>query len=100
MNIVGLEQEGGKPVGEFLIDRHEVTNKEFKAFVDAGGYTDTSYWKHAFYGEGVAYAAADAMSTFIDRTNRPGPANWEAGTYPDGTENNMTMNSTIAGMAV
>ncbi|MBL7964673.1 MAG: SUMF1/EgtB/PvdO family nonheme iron enzyme [Flavobacteriales bacterium] len=86
MNIVGLEQEGGKRVGEFLIDRYEVTNKEFKAFVDAGGYADTSYWRHAFYGKGVAYTAADAMATFIDRTNRPGPANWEAGTYPDGTE--------------
>lgn len=86
MNIVGLEQEGGKAVGEFLIDRHEVTNKEFKAFVDAGGYTDPRFWEHAFYGAGVELHAAEAMSKFIDRTNIPGPANWEAGTYPDGTE--------------
>ena len=87
MNIVGLEQEGGKQVGEFLIDKYEVSNKEFKAFVDAGGYTDTSYWQHSFYARGVAYSAAEAMAVFKDKTDQPGPANWEAGTYPDGMEN-------------
>ncbi len=87
MYIVGLEQEGGKQVGEFLIDKYEVTNKEFKVFVDAGGYSDSSYWKHPFYAKGTAHSAAEAMAMFIDKTNLPGPANWEAGTYPDGTEN-------------
>jgi hypothetical protein len=38
MNIVGLESYGGKNVYEFLIDRFEITNKEFKKFVDADGY--------------------------------------------------------------
>jgi len=86
MYIVGLEQTGGKQVGEFLIDKYEVSNKEFKAFVDAGGYMDTGYWHHPFYAKGVEYAAAEAMATFKDKTNQPGPATWEAGTYPDGME--------------
>ncbi len=87
MYIVGLEQTGGKEVGEFLIDKYEVSNKEFKAFVDAGGYTDTSYWQHPFYAMGVEYSATEAMAPFKDKTDQPGPANWEAGTYPDGMEN-------------
>lgn len=87
MYIVGLEQNGGKQVGEFLMDKYEVCNGDFKAFVDAGGYSDTSYWNHPFYGKGVVYSPADAMAAFMDKTGRPGPANWEAGTYPDGLEN-------------
>ncbi len=86
MNIVGLEQEGGKQVGEFLIDRYEVTNKQFKAFVDAGGYNNNSFWKYQFYDHGKDIPAVEAISKFVDKTGRPGPANWEAGTYPDGME--------------
>jgi class 3 adenylate cyclase len=44
MYIVGLEQEGGKGVPAFLMDKHEVTNKEFKEFLVSDGYSDTSYW--------------------------------------------------------
>jgi formylglycine-generating enzyme required for sulfatase activity len=36
----------------FLIDRHEVTNRQFKAFVDAGGYRDRQFWKVAFVRDG------------------------------------------------
>lgn len=87
MYIVGLEQEAGKQVGEFLIDRYEVTNKQFKAFIEAGGYTNTFFWKFPFYSNGEEISSADAYAKFVDKTGRRGPANWEAGTYPDGLEN-------------
>lgn len=87
MNIVGLEQNAGKAVGEFLIDRYEVTNKQFKAFIEAGGYTNASFWKYPFYSNGKEISPADAFANFVDKTGRRGPANWEAGTYPDGLEN-------------
>lgn len=86
MYIVGLEQTGGKEVEEFLMDRYEVTNKEFKKFVDAGGYSDKKYWKYPFYSNGKEIPIESALAIFVDRTGRPGPANWEAGTYPDGKE--------------
>lgn len=86
MYVVGLESYGGKQVGEFLIDRFEVTNKQFKNFVDAGGYTNKSYWP-AIYADGKLIAFESAVSKFIDKTGRQGPANWEAGTYPDGQGN-------------
>src|SRR5216684_2867938 len=33
---------------DFLIDKFEVTNREFKKFVDAGGYRERKYWKLPF----------------------------------------------------
>ena len=87
MAIVGLEQEAGKEVGEFLIDRFEVTNKDFKAFVDAGGYTNKTLWNYPIYSNQKEESFESARTQFIDRTGRQGPANWEAGTYPDGQEN-------------
>jgi dienelactone hydrolase len=86
MYIVGLENYGGKQVGEFLMDRFEVTNKQFKVFVDADGYTNKSYWP-VIYADGKPVPFESAVLKFIDKTGRQGPANWEAGTYPDGQGN-------------
>jgi hypothetical protein len=33
---------------EFAIAKYEVTNREFKEFVDAGGYDDPTYWEGSF----------------------------------------------------
>ena len=32
----------------FFMDRYEVTNKQFKEFVDNGGYRNQEYWKNKF----------------------------------------------------
>ena len=87
MYIVGLEQEGGKMVDEFLIDKYEVSNKEFKAFIDAGGYSNKDYWKFPFYLDNQEISFETAIKNFVDKTGRTGPANWEAGSYPNGSEN-------------
>jgi hypothetical protein len=34
----------GEKVNDFLIDQFEVTNSEYKEFVDAGGYENKEYW--------------------------------------------------------
>ena len=31
-------------LGSYEIGKYEVTNEEFKEFVDDGGYEDSSYW--------------------------------------------------------
>lgn len=87
MNIVGLEQHGGKNVSDFLMDIHEVTNKDYKKFVDAGGYREKKYWDYPFVSENKELAWEQAINLFIDKTEKPGPATWEAGTYPDGKDN-------------
>ena len=87
MRIIGLEKYGGKQVGEFLADRYEVTNKEYKNFIDAGGYTNKSYWNYPIYLDGKEISWESAMKGFVDKTGKQGPANWEVGNYPDGKEN-------------
>jgi cephalosporin-C deacetylase-like acetyl esterase len=67
----------------FFLDRFEVTNKQYKDFVDAGGYHKPEYWTHEFNKEGEVLTFEEAMSEFTDRSGRPGPATWEASDYPD-----------------
>jgi len=87
MNLIGLESYGPRSVDEFLMDKYEVTNAKFKAFVDAGGYTNKAYWKFPIYSnDGSVISQQSALALFIDRTGRRGPATWEAGNYPDGQE--------------
>ena len=76
--------DGTAEVPEFLADRFEVTNRQFKAFVAAGGYGDPRYWKHEFTRDGRVLSRAETMTAFVDRTGRPGPATWEAGDFPEG----------------
>lgn len=87
MNIVGLESQGGKDVPSFLIDKYEVSNKQFKEFMKAGGYTNKKFWTHPIYRNKKEILLDTALALLVDKTGRPGPANWEAGTYPDGQEN-------------
>jgi class 3 adenylate cyclase/dienelactone hydrolase len=87
MYIVGLEQYGPREVKEFLMDKYELTNSKFKAFMDAGGYSNKTYWNYPIYSNGKLIPFESAIKLFTDKTGRQGPANWEAGTYPDGQEN-------------
>jgi formylglycine-generating enzyme required for sulfatase activity/dienelactone hydrolase/predicted Ser/Thr protein kinase len=69
-------------LGGFWIDTFEVTNRQFKAFVDAGGYRKAEFWKHLFIREGRELVRDQAMRELVDKTGQPGPAGWELGTYP------------------
>jgi cephalosporin-C deacetylase-like acetyl esterase len=71
----------------FFIDRYEVTNKQFKEFVDKGGYRNPQYWKNEFINNGKNITLEKVLSEFTDKTGRQGPATWEAGDYPDGQDN-------------
>ncbi len=86
MNLVGLESYGPKQVGEFLIDKYEVTNADYKAFMEAGGYTNPRFWTYPIYSNGKTIPLTAAMTLFVDRTGRLGPSTWEAGSYPDGQD--------------
>jgi len=77
---------GTLPLGAFFIDRFEVTNREFKAFVDARGYDTSAYWREPFVKDGRTISREDAMSHFRDSTGRPGPSSWELGAYPQGQD--------------
>ncbi|MDX2415208.1 MAG: SUMF1/EgtB/PvdO family nonheme iron enzyme [Bacteroidales bacterium] len=70
----------------FYIDKYEVTNRQFKVFVDHGGYSLHELWKHEFIKEGKKLSWEEAMTGFVDKTGRQGPSTWEAGDYPEGQE--------------
>jgi len=74
-------------IPDFRLDRFEVTNRQYKAFVDAGGYRDQSIWSEPFTEGGLPVPWAQAVERFVDRTNRPGPSTWVAGDYADGQDN-------------
>lgn len=87
LNIPGLDHLDSVQVGEFLMDKFETTNKEFKEFLDHGGYQKKEYWKHPLLKNGRALPWEDAMKELVDATGRPGPSTWELGNYPEGKEN-------------
>jgi predicted Ser/Thr protein kinase len=73
-----------EPIPGFWIDRYEVTNRQFKEFVDHGGYQKPEYWKEPFERSGKTITWEQAMTEFRDETGRPGPSTWRLGSYPDG----------------
>ena len=84
--IPGLDQLPEVPLDGYLIDRHEVTNEEFKRFVDAGGYQKRDFWKQPLTRDRRSVPWGEAIALFRDATGRPGPATWELGTFPKGME--------------
>ena len=71
-------------VPDFWIGRFEVTNREFKRFVEAGGYRTPQFWKEPIVENGRTLTWHASIPKFRDRTGRPGPSTWVLGTYPEG----------------
>jgi formylglycine-generating enzyme required for sulfatase activity/DNA-binding winged helix-turn-helix (wHTH) protein/dienelactone hydrolase len=83
-NLLGSDRHA---IPAFAIARTEVTNREFKEFIDAGGYDDEQYWR----GLDFVYRAQElqwpeARKLFVDSTGRPGPAAWQLSTYAAGQD--------------
>jgi len=83
VRVAGAETDAGT-LPDFYVDRYEVTNRQFKEFVDSGGYRSPDYWTHEFTDGETLLDRDEAMARFVDRTERPGPATWEGGSYPEG----------------
>ena len=73
-------------MADFFINRYEVTNREYQAFVNAGGYEQPEYWEYNFELDGKEIAWDEAMPRFIDTTGQPGPSTWIGGAYPEGQD--------------
>jgi iron(II)-dependent oxidoreductase len=66
------------PVEGLFLDRYAVTNREYFAFVESGGYEQMSLWDEAIW---------PAVLGFVDTTGQPGPRFWANGTFVAGEEN-------------
>jgi len=82
--LPGLDHMEAEPIAAFLMDRHPVTNCEFKRFVDDGGYRWEEFWCEPFLVGDRVVSRAEAMSLLTDGVGQPGPARWEMGEYPPG----------------
>ncbi|MBA3296076.1 MAG: SUMF1/EgtB/PvdO family nonheme iron enzyme, partial [Acidobacteria bacterium] len=73
-------------LADYWVDKYEVTNRDFRRFVDAGGYRDRKYWTTPFRRGDRVLTFEEAMAGFRDATGRQGPATWELGSYAEGQE--------------
>jgi len=73
-------------VDDFLIDKYEVTNQQYREFIRTGGYEDRKYWTHVFTKEGKTLNWEEAMAEFVDQTGKPGPSTWRDEDFPPGQE--------------
>jgi eukaryotic-like serine/threonine-protein kinase len=84
LDLTGLGNAPSLTLNDYWIDKYEVSNRQYRDFVRAGGYSDPHFWKYEFDQGGRKLPFGDAMKLFLDRTGRPGPATWESGDFPEG----------------
>ncbi len=72
-----LRTEKRIDVDGFYLDRYCVTNRQYKRFLDAGGYEQLALWDEAVW---------PAMLQFVDQGGNPGPRGWESGCYQNGKD--------------
>jgi dienelactone hydrolase len=84
--ITGLGHLEPRELADFEFGRYEVSNRQFQAFVDAGGYARRELWDDVIRRDGQPLPWDEAMRLFVDATGRPGPSTWELGRYPAGED--------------
>ena len=52
---------------DYFIDKYEVSNQEYKEFINAGGYLKQQFWKYPLSKDGRALSWDEAMKEFRDR---------------------------------
>jgi serine/threonine protein kinase/formylglycine-generating enzyme required for sulfatase activity len=80
----GQPAQASAKLGAYFIDKFEVTNREFKEFINAGGYMKREFWKFPFVKDGKPLSWEEAMARFKDGAGLPGPRNWTVGSFPEG----------------
>jgi len=69
---------------DFVIDQYEVSNQDYKEFINAGGYLKKQYWTYPFIRDGKALTWEEGIQEFKDRTGLPGPRTWSSQNFPEG----------------
>lgn len=70
----------------FYMDKYEVSNKDYKEFVDSNGYYRDEFWPLDLMHEGKKISFSEVKTSFVDKANFPSPKDWYQGTYENGKE--------------
>ena len=77
-----LEQGRRITAADYHIAKYEVTNRDFKRFVDEGGYRDRQYWTEPMVRDGKPVTWEEGIALMRDQTGQPGPSTWRGGIPP------------------
>ena len=86
MNMPGVYLGGNNKIPAFGVSKTEVSNQEFKSFIDSGGYKNPAYWDFPTKINGKKYSFKEGMKLFTDNYGKPGPKSWSYGEFPEGEE--------------
>ncbi|MBX7171654.1 MAG: protein kinase [Pyrinomonadaceae bacterium] len=82
-----LPTEKTVQLGDFLVDRFEVSNADFKEFITAGGYHKKEFWQVPILKDGKEIPFEKAVENFKDRTGLNAPRSWMNQNFPEGKDN-------------
>ena len=69
------------------VSKYEVSNSDYKKFIEDGGYENEEYWEFPIKISGKNYDYENSIKLFKDKFGRFGPGNWRYGQYPKGEDN-------------
>ena len=84
LSYPGIDHLPALNIPPYSISKYEVTNEDYKDFVEAGGYEDPSFWNFPYEMNGKVLTFENTVPLFVDAFGKLGPANWSFGNYPDG----------------
>ena len=71
-------------LGDFFIDKYEVSNAEFKEFINAGGYSRKEFWQIPFIKDGRETSFEETVKDFKDKTGLSAPRSWTNQNFAEG----------------
>ena len=86
MNMPGVYLGSNNKIPAFGVSKTEVSNQEFKSFINSGGYKNPAYWDFPTKINGKKYSFKEGMKLFTDNYGKPGPKSWSYGEFPEGEE--------------
>jgi serine/threonine protein kinase/formylglycine-generating enzyme required for sulfatase activity/predicted esterase len=73
-------------LNDYFIDKYEVSNREFKEFISAGGYQKKELWKFPIRKDGRLLTWEEVLREFRDKAGLPAPRSWSNQNYPPGQD--------------
>lgn len=87
MNFPGIFLGSENVIPAFGVSKTEVSNRQYKKFLEDGGYENPDYWDFPIKIKGENYYFKNSIKLFTDKFGKFGPKNWTYGEYPEGEGN-------------